>query len=374
MIFNGYNMASSYEILGDRASIPCDIGSAHGVALLTKSSGFDFEYLPFRHPPLLDKEVRIRVTHSGCCQSDTLMMKNGWGFTNYPFVGGHETFGIVTHIGEKVTDFQIGDRVGHGWFRNYCANCFTCSTGNTQFCDTAEVSIVNHFGGWATSYQSNQQGFHKLPDAIPGSAAPLMCAGATVYSPFKRDLVPGMKVGVVGIGGLGHLALMFAKGMGCEVTAISTSPSKEPEARDLGAHHFLNSKDPEAVKRGERTLDYIIDTSIGTTLDMQLKLLKPRGTVTVVGLPEAGEKPSFNAFSVVSKDLTVKGSAAGSKLEIDSMLEFSALHSIYPKSEIYSFANARAAIDSLGSSIPRAPRYRAVLETASYFETFTPSN
>ncbi|OMJ82795.1 hypothetical protein SteCoe_16391 [Stentor coeruleus] len=367
-------MASSYEILGDRASIPCDVGSAHGVALLTTSAGLDFEYSPFRHPSLLDKEVRIKVTHSGCCQTDTFMMKNGWGATNYPFVGGHETFGIVTHIGEKVTDFQIGDRVGHGWFRNYCTNCSICRAGNTQLCDTAEISIVNHFGGWATSYQSNQQGFYKLPDSMPGSAAPIMCAGATVYSPFKRDLVSGMKVGVVGIGGLGHLALMFAKNMGCEVTAISTSPSKEPEAREFGADHFLNSRDPEAIKRNERTLDYIIDTAIAPTLDTQLRLLKPRGIVTVVGLPEGGQNPTLNAFSIVTKDLTVKGSAAGSRSEIESMLEFCGLHSIYPKSEIYQFGNARAAIDSLGASIPRAPRYRAVLETASYFDIFTPSN
>ena len=368
-------MSHEYRDIGDRASTPCDKENAHGVAIIVNAAGYETTLIPFRHPVLLDNEIRIRVTHSGLCQSDTMMMKNDWGMSHFPMVPGHEILGVVTHIGEKVTKFQVGDRVGHGPQRDCCESCYQCLTGNNNLCPTGELTIGAHYGGWATSFQSKANSFVRVGDQLPGTAAPLFCAGVTVYSPMHRDLVPGMKVGIVGIGGLGHLGITMANRMGCEVTAISTSPDKEAESKELGAHHFLNSRDEAALKEAKNSLDYILNTATAHEFSMNFGLLKPRGVLNVVGAPEiSGFNQPFYAQSLIFKELTIKASAAGSRIEMESMLDFCTLHSIYPRSEVYQFTEADKAIESLAKSKPRAPRYRAVFDTASFFETFTPSN
>jgi alcohol/geraniol dehydrogenase (NADP+) len=365
---------SSYEIIGERACVPCDIGDAHGVAIIADSPGLETHLLPFRHPPLLDKEVRIKITNSGLCQSDTMMMQNSWGLTHYPFVGGHENLGIVTHVGEKVTNLQVGDRVGHGPIKSCCENCFQCFSGYTNLCPKAELTVGLAFGGWATSFQSDAKSFVKISEQVPGSAAPLFCAGLTAFAPMKADVVPGMKVGVIGIGGLGHLGIMIANKLGCEVTAISTSPSKEQEAKELGAHKFINSKDPEELEKNQNSLDYILNTATGHNFDIDFGLLKPGGVVNVVGAPDFKIPTQFSFGTLISKQLTIKASAAGSRLDMQALVDFCTFHSIYPKSEIYALTEAKSAIASLASGIPRAPRYRAVFETSSFFESFTPTN
>ena len=365
-------MISSYEILGDRACTPCDKQDAQGIAVIADSAGLETHLIPFRHPSLLDNEVRIRVTHSGLCHTDTSFMLNHLGYSCFPLVPGHEIIGIVTHLGEKVTKFQVGDRVGHGPQRDCCENCYQCRTGNNNVCPEGVFAVGLEFGGWATSFQSKANSFCKISEELPGTAAPLLCAGVTVYSPMHRDLVPGMKVGVVGIGGLGHLGITMANKMGCEVTAISTSADKEAEAKGLGAHHFLNSRDENALKNAANSLDYIINTATVNEYSMNFGLLKPRGVLSVVGVPENSQP--FYAQSVIFKELTIKASPAGSRLEMQAMLEFCTLHSIYPKSEVYQLTEADKAIQSVALSRPRAPRYRAVFDTASIFETFTPNN
>lgn len=366
-------MSSSYEILGDRACTPCDKQDAHGVAIIANCQGLETMLQPFRHPSLLDNEIRIKVTHSGLCQSDTIMLNNGWGFTAFPFVGGHEVLGVVTHVGEKVTKFQVGDRVGHGPQRECCENCFNCLTGNNNLCPSSAFTVGLHYGGWATSFQSKANSFVRVSEKVPGTAAPLFCAGLTAYSPLSRDLVPGMKVGVVGIGGLGHLGIMIANKMGCEVTAISTSADKEPEARELGAHHFLNSRDPKALNNAANSLDYILNTATAHEFEMNFGLLNKKGVLNVVGAPHHAEPSPFYVSALIYKQLTIKASAAGSRIEMEKMMDFCTLHSIYPKTETYQFTEAQQAIDSLANSKPRAPRYRAVFDSASFFESFTPS-
>ena len=368
-------MSTPYELLGERASRPCDIGDANGVAIICNQKGLDAEYQPFRHPSLLDNEIRIKVTNTGLCMSDVFWMRNSWGISMYPFVPGHEIFGEVTHIGEKVSSVQIGDRVGHGPLREWCGSCSDCSSGHHNTCLGSRFTIGLHYGGWATSYQAPVKGFVKVPESIPDSSSPLMCAGITAYSPLRHDLVSGMKVGVVGIGGLGHLGVKFARSMGCEVTAISTSPDKEQEARELGAHHFINSKDPKQLQKASRSLDYILDTATAYTLNSSLKLLRPNGKINVVGAPEHSDaKSPFNAFEIVTFNLTVKGSPAGTMEDMASMVDFCALHKIDCKSEVYRFDDVKTALNSLANSTPRAPRYRAALETASFFSTFNPVN
>ena len=365
-------MKSSYEILGDRACTPCDKEDAQGVAVIADSAGLETHLLPFRHPALLDNEVRIRVTHSGLCHTDTAFMLNHMGFSRFPMVPGHEILGIVTHVGEKVTKLQVGDRVGHGFQRDCCESCYQCRTGYTNVCPERVISLGLEYGGWATSYQSKANSFFKISEELPGTAAPLLCAGVTVYSPMRRDLVPGMKVGVVGIGGLGHLGITMANKMGCEVTAISTSADKEAEAKGLGAHHFLNTRDENAVKLATNSLDYILNTATVNEYSMNFGLLKPRGVLCVVGVPENSQP--FYAQSVILKELTIKASSIGSRLETQAMLEFCTLHSIYPRSEVYQLTEADKAIQSVALGRPKAPRYRAVFDTASFFETFTPKN
>ena len=367
-------MSTTYEILGDRACTPCSISDAHGVAIIAQSAGLNVEYQPFRHPALLDDEIRIRVDYSGLCQSDAMMMKNSYGMTHFPLVAGHEILGVVTHVGEKVTEFQVGDRVGQGPQKGWCKTCEQCRAGFNNVCPKGGFTIGLEYGGWATSFQSKAYCFAKIPDSLPGSAAPLLCAGLTVYSPLSREVQPGMKVGIVGIGGLGHLGIQYARAMGCEVTAISTSPDKEQEAREFGASHFVNSKDPQSLRKATNSLGFILDTALVYDLNTDLSLLRPRGVLTFVGAPEVPTKVNLDIFDMLFKNAMVKGSAAGSHTEAQNMLEFSARNRVLPKCEVYKFSDAKAALDSLALGQPRAPRYRACFETASFFETFTPNN
>ena len=369
-------MSHEHQSIGDRPSTPCDKENAHGVAIIAPSAGYDTVLMPFRHPVLLDSEIRIQVTHSGLCHGDAMMLTNDMGFSRFPLSPGHEVLGVVTHLGEKVTKFQIGDRVGHGPSRDCCESCYQCLTGSTNLCPQGVSIMIQHFGGWATSFQSKANSFVRVSEEVPGTAAPLFCAGLTVFSPLRRDIVPGMRVGIVGIGGLGHLGITMANRMGCEVTAISTSPDKEAEAKELGAHHFLNSRDEQAVKQARNSLDYILNTANAHEFGMNFGLLKPRGVLNVAGVPtdvsQIGQP--FYAQSLIGKELTIKASAAGSRIEMEDMMDFCKLHSIYPRSEVYQMTEADKAIQSLAKGIPRAPRYRAVFETASFFETFVPSN
>ncbi|CAG9327757.1 unnamed protein product [Blepharisma stoltei] len=277
---NKANLNNTYEALKDRSPQPCTLGDAQGVAMAFYEPGTTLSPLPFRHPELLDREIQINVTHVGCCHSDVFMATQAWfPGVHYPLVPGHEIVGIVDKIGEKVTKYQPGDKVGFGVLRDCCEqydSCLHCRTGNENYCPKRVGTYDPHFGGYATSFQAKGNFFYKLDDSFPGEAAPLFCAGMTVFPPLQKDVVGGMKVGVVGIGGLGHLALKFARAMGTEVTAISTSSSKETDAKEFGAHHFINLKDEKQVKNGIGSLDYIINTATSYDIGQCCSLLKPR--------------------------------------------------------------------------------------------------
>lgn len=364
---------STFEILGDRAPVPCDIGDADGVAMAFMERGTTVTPLPFRHPSLLDNQVRIRVSHAGLCQSDMLKAQCLWGpDTIYPLVPGHEIVGTVEKIGEKVTNVQVGDRVGFGVFKDCCRTCYECRTGEDNLCTQLEYTYCPDFGGYSTSFQSTGDFFFKIDDSFPGQFAPLFCAGATVYSPIKKFVKPSMKVGVVGIGGLGHVALMFANKFGCDVTAISTSASKESESKAMGAHHFLNISDPEQIKKAQASFDFIIDTSVKMNLMMNFSMIKPRGKCVIVGLPDEEHDVGLNLGQLLMKQQELIGSSVGSRLDIEDMLSFIKLHNIQPLVEVYPFADTQAAVNSLAHSNPKAPKYRNVIETASFFKTFTP--
>ena len=257
------SIINTFEALGDRAPIPCDISEADAVAMAFMEPGLTLTPLPFKHSPLLPNEIWIRVTHAGLCHSDIFNADLSWSKIGYyPLVTGHEVVGIVEKVGSAVA--------------GCCDICNSCQQAYDNSCFNIKLTYKPYFGGYATGFQTRADFFYHLRDNMPGEAAPLFCAGLTVYAPLKEYVIAGMKVGVIGIRGLGHLGLKIASKMGCEVTAISTSASKEAEARSYGAQHFLNLKDPEQVHNAANSLDFILNTTTSFKIGELMQLVKPR--------------------------------------------------------------------------------------------------
>ena len=205
---------------------------------------------------------RSHITHCGICHSDLHLISNDWGISQYPFIPGHEIVGTVAAVGAEVRSLEVGQRVGLGWQSNSCGACEWCITGHGEPLPRAEATCVHRNGGYADRVRANARFVIPIPDALESEhAAPLLCGGITVYNPLRTHGVnPSSRVGVVGIGGLGHMAIQFARVFGAEVTAFSTSAAKEEEARALGAHHFVNSRESKALKEVAGTLDFILST------------------------------------------------------------------------------------------------------------------
>jgi D-arabinose 1-dehydrogenase-like Zn-dependent alcohol dehydrogenase len=370
------SVVNTYQMLGDRAPTPCNIQDADAVAMAFMEPGTTVTPLPFKHPPLLPKELRIRVTHSGLCHSDILIAEGSWAKSGVPafapLVPGHEIIGVVEQVGSAVMAFREGDRVGFGVYRDCCDTCIQCVQGHENNCASTVLTYPPFFGGYATSFQARADFFYHIPHTLPGEAAPLFCAGLTVFAPLSEFVRSGMKVGVVGIGGLGHLGLKIASRMGFDVTAISTSPSKEAEARSYGASHFLNLKDPGQMKNHIRNFDFILNTATSYSIKNLMTLVKPRGQLHLCGLPNSNEDLEFDVLTMATNSIKLTANPVGSRNQGRDMLDFCARHSILPEVEIYPFERAQDAVNSLAHGRPHAPKYRAVMETASFFKTFTP--
>ncbi len=211
------------------------------------------ELLPFRYDAgeVGAQEVEIAISHCGICHSDIHLISNDWGISQYPFIPGHEVIGTVAAAGSGVRTLKVGQRVGLGWQSNSCGECAWCMQGLENLCALSEATCVRRHGGYAERVRANARFVVPIPEGLPSEqAAPLLCGGVTVYSPLRTHGVnPSSRVGVVGIGGLGHLAIQFARAFGCEVTAFSSSAEKEDEARELGAHNFVNSRETESDAR-----------------------------------------------------------------------------------------------------------------------------
>jgi alcohol/geraniol dehydrogenase (NADP+) len=317
---------------------------------------------PFSFDPgeLGPEEVEIKVTHCGLCHSDLSMLDNEWGMSKYPFVPGHEVVGTVAALGDEAKGLEIGQRVGLGWFSHSCLSCRQCLSGNHNLCSTAQGTITGRHGGFANRVRAQWTWVRPIPGALdPTKAGPLLCGGATVFAPFLIHNVPSTaKVGVIGIGGLGHLALQFANKWGCEVHAFTTSDSKEAEARKLGAHYVHNTKQDGALKKIAGNLDLIISTvNAGLDVPGVLDTLAPKGRLHNVG---AVLNPlQVPAFSLIQGQKSVAGSPTGSPTAIDDMLEFSARHSIAPITETFPMSKVNDALERLRSV---KARYRLVLE------------
>jgi alcohol/geraniol dehydrogenase (NADP+) len=316
-----------------------------------------FQYDP---QPLARDEVEVKISHCGICHSDIHLLDNDWGITDYPFVPGHEIVGTVRALGEDVRGLSKGQRVGIGWQRSACLQCEYCVRGFENLCPQIKDTCVSNHGGFAESIHIDSRFVFPLPDALDSeTAAPLLCGGVTVYSALNHYGVrPSMKVGVIGIGGLGHLALQFANAMGCEVTAFSSTPQKEPEARGLGAHHFVFDDDSQTLEKVASTQDFILSTvSADLNWESYVDALRPGGKLCFVGVPK--EPIKVSAFSLIVGKNSICGSPIGSRTDIRDMLDFAARHDIKACTETLPLAEVNTGIERVRDN---QARYRVVLK------------
>lgn len=319
-----------------------------------------FSYEP---KPLGSFDIEVKITHCGICHSDVHLIDNDWGVSSYPLVPGHEIIGVVTQTGSDVRQLKKGDRVGIGWQQSACLECDYCVSGNENFCPNRGATCVANHGGFAETIRTDSRFAFLIPESLPSeSAAPLLCAGATVYTPLEHfDVRPHHRVGVVGIGGLGHLAIRFATAFGCEVTAFSTSPDKEKEAKSFGATRFVVSSDAKAMAAAADSLDLILST-VFSAMDWvpYLKTLRLDGTLCLLG---AAEKPmEIPAGLLMSGRRRITSSVIGSRATIRNMLDFAARHGIRAQTEVMPLAEVNAAIAKVRHN---KARYRMVLRTNS---------
>lgn len=318
-------------------------------------------------------EVFFDVKFAGICHSDIHTGRGEWGKCLYPLVPGHEIAGIVTKVGSDVTKFKVGDRVGVGCFVDSCGECDECRSGWENFCLRGEtVGTYNSIGrdglptagGYSRGITVEQDYVLRIPDEIPlEKAAPILCAGITTYSPLKRwGAGPGKKVAVIGVGGLGHMAVQIAAALGAEVTGIGRTLSKRDDAMKMGATDYVASSDPEAMKTLRKTFDIIITTvSDGLDLNLLLSLLKNRGVLVDVGMPE--HPAELHVKRLIGGNKVLTGSNIGGIPETQEVLDFCAEHNIAPWVEVIGGEDIDDAWDKVVSS---QVRYRYVIDTSTF--------
>ena len=324
------------------------------------AAGKPLESFEFDPGDLGPEEVEVVVEHCGICHSDLSMIDNEWGMANYPLVPGHEAVGKVVAMGSQAKGVKIGQRVGVGWSAFSCMACKSCLSGQQNLCGSLQPTIVQRHGAFAERVRAHWVWVMPIPDGLDAKeAGPLLCGGATVFSPLREfAIAPTSRVAVIGIGGLGHLALKFCKAWGCEVTAMTSSDSKEEEARAFGAHHVVSSKDSDAIAKLEGQFDLIIDT-VNASLDWSalLAALAPNGRLHVVGA--VLEPMKIPAFGLILGQKAVSGSPTGSRGAIDDMLAFAARHGVVPQTEHFPMSKVNEALDHLRAG---KARYRIVLD------------
>ena len=308
--------------------------------------------------PLGDEEVEVRVEHCGLCHSDLSMLNNDWGWSRFPVVLGHEAVGTVVAVGRAAKGMRVGQQVGVGWTAESCMHCRQCLSGEHHLCAQAVPTIVGHRGAFASRVRVHWGWAIPIPEALDASeAGPLLCGGITVFGPLASFARPTGRVGVVGIGGLGHLAVKFAAALGCEVTAF-TSEGKFEEARGFGAHHVVSSRDSGAIRKLAGTLDLILVTaSAKLDWDALLGALAPNGRLHLVG--GVLEPIPVGAFTLIGGQKSLSGSPVGSPVGTATMLDFAARHSIAPQTEHFPMSRINEAFERLEAG---KARYRIILD------------
>ena len=321
---------------------------------------------------ILPNDVEIEILYCGICHSDLHAAKNDWGFTTYPIVPGHEIVGKITKVGDSVTKFKVGELAGIGCIVDSCRECEYCQQDLEQFCEPGNTIVFGSpdkhlggktIGGYTESIVVDENYVLRVPEKLdPAAASPLLCGGITVYSPMKHWKVgTGQKVGIVGIGGLGHLAIKIAKALGAHVTVFTTSPAKVEDAKNLGADEAVLSTDTEQMKRKTKKLDFILDTvSAGHDANAYLNLLKVDGALVLVGAP--AEPLPVSSFSLIGGRRTFAGSNIGGIAETQEMLDFCAEHNITADIEMINIQQINEAYERLEKS---DVKYRFVVDMAS---------
>ena len=319
------------------------------------------------------KDVLLDIAFAGICHSDIHQIRQEWGPAIFPMVPGHEITGIVTAIGGSVTKFAVGDHIGVGVFIDSCRVCSSCTQGLQQYCEEGMTGTYNTierdgttvaYGGYADSFIIDEDYAVHIPSNLSlAGVAPLLCAGITLYSPLRTwGAGPGMKVGVMGLGGLGHMGVKFAHAMGAEVTVFSHSPDKERDALAMGADHFVVTKDISQLKPLHKVFDLILNT-VSAELDINkyLDLLKLDGTLVVIGLP--GKPYSVNVGSLLNGRRRIAGSMIGGIPEMQEMLDFCSEHSILSDVEVISADYVNVAYDR---TVASDVKYRFVIDASTF--------
>lgn len=328
-------------------------------AYAVHEAGGHFEPFSYEVGELRPNEVEIDVRHCGICHSDLSMIDNEWGMSHYPLVAGHEVIGKVAAKGSRVKHLEVGMTVGLGWHAGYCGHCQLCRTGDENLCSKAQPTIVARHGGFADKVRAQGSSVVAIPEGMDlESAGPLLCGGITVFNPLLEfGIKPTDKVAVIGIGGLGHIALQFFNEWGCEVTAFTSSDSKRAEALSLGAHKTLSSRDRAEIKSAADSFDFIISTvHVKLDWDLYLSTLKPKGRLHFVGATL--EPLDVGVFSLLSRQKSISASPVGSPTAIEAMLEFSRLHDVTPQVEVFPMSKINEAFEHLRSG---NAKYRIVL-------------
>jgi uncharacterized zinc-type alcohol dehydrogenase-like protein len=324
----------------------------------------------FKRRALGPKDVAMKLHYCGICHSDIHHGREHWKKEPFPLVPGHELAGVVVAVGSSVSKFKVGDRVGVGCMVNSCRHCAMCDVGMEQYCENGNVLTYGSKdrdgtmtqGGYSTFNVVDEDFVIRVPDSIDlADAGPLMCAGITVYSPFRRWSVgPGKKVGVVGLGGLGHMAVKIAKAMGAEVTVITTSQSKVGDARKFGAKDVIVNPDSADLSKFKRSLDFIIDTApYKHKLDKLFTLLKQEATFCMVGVGKVSEPYEIGPFALLASRNSYAGSQIGGIRETQELVDFCALHKIRPEISIISMNGISDAWDKV---VEKKARYRYVID------------
>ena len=329
-----------------------------------KEKGGRLEPFEYETQELPADEVEVEVEYCGICHSDLSMMDNEWGMSSYPFIPGHEAIGKIVAVGLQVSQDRVGQRVGVGWQSASCNNCKNCSVGKNHLCLNEKAvgqTIIGRNGAWANRVRLQAKWAVPIPDGLDLSlVGPLMCAGTTVWSPIRHNNVrPGMETAVLGVGGLGHLAVQFLAKMGTQVTGLSTTRSKEENTRKLGATDFIATKDsPEDLEKAAGRFDFILSTvSANVDWNAYVNALAPEGTLVICGVPDGAIE--LMPFPIIVSEKKIVGGRAGSPSDTKEMLEFCATHDIAPMCEQFDIKDINQAVRHVRDG---KARFRAVLK------------
>lgn len=337
-----------------------------------KEVGADLVPFDFERREVGPHDVAIEILYCGVCHSDVHQVRDEWGGSMFPMVPGHEIVGRVTKVGEHVNAFKAGDLAGVGCMVDSCQKCSSCVEDQEQYCELGNAGTYNStemdrktptYGGYSKHIVVSENFVLHISDKLDlARVAPLLCAGITTYSPLRQwNIGQGHKVAVVGLGGLGHMAVKFAAAMGAEVTVLSTSPNKEADAKELGAHKFIVTKDPEALQGAQNYFDFIINTvSAPLDLNAYLALLRLDGTMVLLGVPP--EAPAVHAFNLIAKRRRLAGSLIGGIKETQEMLDYCAEHNIMSDVEVIPMADINMAYDRM---VKGDVHYRFVIDLAT---------